>query len=39
VVADALFITQYLVEIRDASTGTGKVHAVNTASVKHDNGF
>ncbi len=37
-VADTLFIAQYLVGLRDLGDGLDKVHAVNAASVKHDNG-
>ena len=37
-IADALFIAQYLVGVRDLGDGLDKVHAVNSASVKHDNG-
>ena len=37
-IADALFIAQYLVSLRDLGQGTGLVHPVNAASIKHDDG-
>ena len=38
-IADALFIAQYLVGLRDVGGGPDQVHPVNAASVKHDGDF
>lgn len=37
-IADALFIAQYLVGLRDLGDGIDKVNPVNAAAVKHDGG-